>query len=417
MIKKLRMKFIVTNMVFVISILAVVLGIFYYANLKRIRSQSEMALMQAIERERFNWPPDKVEPGRRPREFHPPLIPVFVVILNQDRSIETIRENNLTISKELADTLVNLVEEAGTPRGILKDYSLRYLKIDTREGTKISFADLSYEWNNLKSLLISCIAIFFAAVILFLLLSLYLSRQALKPVETAWQQQNQFIADASHELKTPLTVILANLQILSSHKDSTILEQKKWLDNTREEAARMKQLVDELLFLARSDAGKIQTVQGTMAPFDFSDRILNSVLLFESVAFENKIDLSNEIQPGIILEGNEQQLKQMANILLDNACKYAGKSGFVSVVLKSGAHHAVLTVENTGEPIPPEEQKHIFERFYRTDKSRVRKEGGYGLGLAIAKTIIDQHKGRITVTSSPETNTVFTVTLPLSSGA
>lgn len=417
MIKKLRMKFIVTNMVFVISILAVVLGIFYYANLKRIRSQSEMALMQAIERERFNWSPDKVEPGRRPREFHPPLIPVFVVILNQDKSIETIRENNLTISKELADTLVNLVEEAGTPRGILKDYSLRYLKMDTREGTKISFADLSYEWNNLKSLLISCIAIFFAAVILFLLLSLYLSRQALKPVEAAWQQQNQFIADASHELKTPLTVILANLQILSSHKDSTILEQKKWLDNTREEAARMKQLVDELLFLARSDAGKIQTVQGTMAPFDFSDGILNSVLLFESVAFENKIDLSNEIQPGIILEGNEQQLKQMANILLDNACKYAGKSGFVSVVLKSSAHHAVLTVENTGEPIPPEEQKHIFERFYRTDKSRVRKEGGYGLGLAIAKTIIDQHKGKITVTSSPEANTVFTVTLPLSSGA
>lgn len=414
MIKKLRIKFIVTNMVFVISILAVVLGIFYYANLKRIRGQSEMALMQAIERERFNWSPDKVEPGRRPKDFHPPLVPIFVVVLNQEMSIDAIREHNITVSEELAATLVNLVEEADSSRGVLRDYSLRYLKMDTRDGVKISFADLSYEWNNLKSLLISCISIFFAAALLFLLLSLYLSRQALKPVETAWQQQNQFIADASHELKTPLTVILANLQILSSHGESTIMEQKKWLDNTREEASRMKQLVEELLFLARSDAGNIETPQEIMAPLDFSDGILNSVLLFESVAFENKIGLSNDIQPGIIIEGNELQLKQMANILLDNACKYAGKNGSVSVILKSSAHHAVLTVENTGESIPQEEQKHIFERFYRTDKSRVRKEGGYGLGLAIAKTIIDQHKGKITVTSSPEANTVFTITLPLS---
>lgn len=413
MIKKLRIKFILTNMAFVISILMVVLGIFYYANLKRVRGQSEMALIQAIERDRFNWSPDKVEAGRRPHDLPPILTPVFVIALNSDGTIKNIRENNITVSEDLAFTLLELVKEAGSPKGILKDYSLRYLKMDTRNGVKISFADLSYEWNNLRVLFINCLLVFFLATVLFLLLSLYLSRQALKPVEAAWQQQNQFIADASHELKTPLTVILANLQILSSHKESTIESEKKWLDNTKEEAARMKQLVEELLFLARSDAGAFQSSQDVKASFDFSDMVLNSVLLFESVAFENKISLSNDICPDIAVEGNETQLKQVVNILLDNACKYAGKGGSVFVALERNSHGAVLSVKNTGEIIPAEEQKRIFERFYRTDKSRVRKVGGYGLGLAIAKTIVDQHKGKITVSSGLETNTVFRLTLPV----
>lgn len=414
MIKKLRGKFILINMTFVISILTAVLGIFYYTNIKRIERQAEMVLLQAIDHNRFNRPPDKVEFGRRPKEDLTPFTPVFVVTLNRDHSINNIWENNITVTKELASTLIQLTEADSSHKGVLKDYSLRYLKMDTMEGTKIAFADQGYEWNNLKALLINCLLIFFVSVILFLILSLYLSRLALKPVETAWKQQNQFIADASHELKTPLTVILANLQILSSHKECTIKDQEKWLDNTKEEAARMKQLVEELLFLARSDAGTVEAAQITKAPLNFSDIVLNGVLLFESVAFENKVNLENDIEPGITLEGCEAQLKQVITILLDNACKYAGKNGAVSVRLKKSAHHVVLTIQNTGEPIPLEEQKHIFERFYRTDKSRVRKEGGYGLGLSIAKTILEQHKGKIGVSSSSETGTIFTISLPLS---
>ena len=413
MIRKLRGQFILINMTFVISILAVVLGMFYYTGVKRLERQMSMSIMQAINQDRSGAPPDKVEFGRRPRDNPPPLTPTFVVTLNRDKSIENIRENNITVTEDLASTLVQLVEAGGSPDGTLKDYSLRYIKMDTIDGTKIGFGDQSYEWNNLKSLLVNCLLIFSVSVILFLILSLFLSRLALKPVETAWKQQSQFIADASHELKTPLTVILANLQILSSHRESTIREQEKWLDNTKEETSRMKQLVEELLFLARSDAGAVQAVQVTRLPLDFSDIVLNGVLLFESVAFEHKVTLDNDIDPGITLEGCEAQLKQVVTILLDNACKYAGRNGSVSIGLKKSPHHAVLTIQNTGEPIPLEEQKHIFERFYRTDKSRVRKEGGYGLGLSIAKTIIDQHKGKITVASAAETGTIFTVHLPM----
>uniref|UniRef100_UPI0006D052C7 histidine kinase dimerization/phospho-acceptor domain-containing protein n=1 Tax=Clostridium sp. NkU-1 TaxID=1095009 RepID=UPI0006D052C7 len=158
-----------------------------------------------------------------------------------------------------------------------------------------------------------------------MILSIFLSRLALRPVENAWRMQNQFIADASHELKTPLTVILANLQILSHHRECTIMDQQKWLDNTKEEAERMKQLVEELLFLARSDTGAVQASQAAKAALDFSDIVLNGVLLFESIAFENKVKLENEIGQGIILDGWEAQLKQVITILLDNACKYAGK--------------------------------------------------------------------------------------------
>lgn len=413
MIRKLRVQFILINMAFVISILAVVLGLFYYTGTKRLKRQMNMSIIQALNQDRFGAPPDKVEFGRRPRENPPPLTPTFVVTLNRDNSIINIRENNITVTQDLASALVQLVEAGGSSDGVLKDYSLRYIKMDTMDGTKIGFGDQSYEWNNLKLLLINCLLIFSVSVILFLILSLFLSRLALKPVETAWKQQNQFIADASHELKTPLTVILANLQILSSHRESTIGEQEKWLNNTKEEASRMKQLVEELLFLARSDAGAVQAVPVARLFLDFSDIVLNGVLLFESVAFEHKVTLENDIDPDITLEGCEAQLKQLVTVLLDNACKYAGKNGSVSIRLKRSPRHAVLTIQNTGEPIPSEEQRHIFERFYRTDKSRVRKEGGYGLGLSIAKTIIDQHKGKITVSSSPETGTIFTVQLPM----
>jgi two-component system sensor histidine kinase CiaH len=412
MIKKLRIQFILINMGFVISILAVVLGIFYVSNHKRIMRDTSMALIQSINHERYKMPPDKVEFGRKPKKNSIPLIPVFVITLKSDNTIEDIEENNITVTNELATSLIKLVNDSGTTEGYLKDYSLRYMKISVRDGAKIGFADQSYERDSTEVLLFNCILVFFIAVILFFLLSLFLSRLALKPVEKAWEQQNQFIADASHELKTPLTVILANLQILFTHKERTIKEQEKWLVNTKEEADRMRQLVEELLFLARSDTQTVEGIQALKSSLDFGELVLNGVLLFESVAFESKVTLNNEIESDIILEGSEAQLKQLITILLDNACKYAGINGTVSVFLKKSAGHAVLTISNTGEPISPAEQTHIFERFYRTDQSRVRKEGGYGLGLSIAKTIIDQHKGKISVVSSEENGTVFTMTLP-----
>lgn len=414
MLKKLRGKFILINMTLVVTILVIVLGNFYHTSIRRLERQTEMALQQIQDFSRAGRKPDRVEPGRKISDFPPPFVATAVITLDKaGKDITDIAADNLSISEDTAKTLVTRVMESGKPRGVLTDYALRYSLFHTSEGMAIAFADQSFELNSIRSLRLNCLLLFLVAAALFLLLSLFLARWALKPVEQAWKQQNQFIADASHELKTPLTVILANLQILLSHPDSTIKSQRKWVDNTKEEAARMKQLVEELLFLARSDAGTAEASHTAHTDFDYSDSVMNCVLLFESVAFENKVTLTSTITPDIRLYGNEGQIRQAVTILLDNACKYAGKDGTVSVTLKTTPHHSVLTVTNTGEPIPLSEQKHIFERFYRTDKSRVRKEGGYGLGLSIAQTIILQHKGKISVSSTKEDGTAFTVTLPL----
>lgn len=412
MIKKLHRKFILINMLFVSSIMAAVLGVFYYSAIQRLHHQTEMAVREVMEIEHFDRELEKQEPGRpRPDPF--PLPSAFIITVDSDSGqIADRKEINLSVSQELAESLAAQVIHSGNTDGFLEDYSLRYHLEPSPDGTKIAFIDQSYQIAAARGILITCILVFFIAMVLFFFLSLFLSRWALKPVKTAWQQQNQFIADASHELKTPLTVILANLQILSAHKDSTIKSQEKWLENTREEAKRMKKLVEGLLFLARSDAGVLtETTPHQM--LDFSDSVLNCVLLFESVAFEQKVKLTSSISPDISLSGSEAQLKQLVLILLDNACKYAGKNGAVNLELKKSPHNACLTVQNTGDPIPLEEQKHIFERFYRTDKSRVRKEAGYGLGLSIARTIVEHHKGKIIVSSNSEEGTIFTVSLPL----
>jgi signal transduction histidine kinase len=207
-----------------------------------------------------------------------------------------------------------------------------------------------------------------------------------------------------------LTVILANVGILLRHKDETVGQQQKWVEYTKEEAERMKKLVDEMLFLAKSDAARTSI---PFLPQNFSDIVWNNVLPFESVAFELHVTLENHIVPEVFLQGDEGQLKQLVAILLDNACKYAGEGGKVTVSLEKGQDKARLAVHNTGTPIPPDQLPRIFDRFIRADSSRARSQGGYGLGLAIAKTIVEGHKGKITVESSAADGTIFIVTLPL----
>lgn len=230
-------------------------------------------------------------------------------------------------------------------------------------------------------------------------------------MERSWAQQRQFVADASHELKTPLTVILANTGILLSHPDETIAQQQRWVRNTQEEAVNMKKLVDEMLYLARTDA----TQQMVYSLVNLSDLVWSSVLPFESVAFEQGLELESDIAEGISLQADEGRLRELLRILLDNACKYCGPQGQHLCEAEWGKEQekAILSVRNTlTEKLPPEELERLFERFYRMDKARNREKGGYGLGLAIAKSIVEKHHGKIAA-SQTEEDIQFTVTLPV----
>ena len=175
----------------------------------------------------------------------------------------------------------------------------------------------------------------------------------------------------------------------------------------------MKELVEDMLFLAKHDGAERPRDARTV---NFSDLVTGCALRFESVAFERQVELTSDLQPGLSVSGEPASLERLVMILLDNAVKYAGEGGQADVSLARRQDRAVLTVRNTGDPIPPEHLEHLFERFYRADGSRSRKEGGYGLGLAIAQTIVESHRGQIQVRSSPQEGTVFTVSLPRTGG-
>lgn len=410
MISKLRKKFIFINMLLISIVLLTVFIILNFSNCQRIKNETRRAMEQAADIKFIGNTPPKIEFGIKREPAPVSAVPLFVAHVNIDGTITALKKDSITIEEEVLEAAVEEVMNSPDADGILKELSLRYLKRLTPIGTRIVFADSSYSQASLQSMLLISSCVLAGSLGAFFLISLLLAHWALRPVEKAWDQQRQFIADASHELKTPLTVILANINILLTHRQDTIDGQLKWLNNTQMEASRMKELVDNLLFLAKSDTEEAPAV---LSEFDLSDAFLSCLLPFESVAFEEGIILDEAIEPGIHMTGDEGRLKQLFIILLDNACKYAGKTGQVRIALKKKQGAITLSVHNSGTLIPNGDLEHIFERFYRSDKSRARTEGGYGLGLAIAKSIVDTHHGRITVRSSESEGTVFHVSFPI----
>ncbi|BAK97276.1 putative two-component histidine kinase [Oscillibacter valericigenes Sjm18-20] len=232
---------------------------------------------------------------------------------------------------------------------------------------------------------------------------LLLIRRMTKPVQESFDKQKQFVMDASHELKTPLAAISANSEALAGE-----IGENRWLGYIQSEVQRTDQLVKNLLTLARMDRVGQQLEKH---PFDLSRAVLSVTLPFESMAFETGKTMVTDVAPNLQYNGNEEMLKQMAVILIDNALKYANDGGTVTVSLLVRGDRRILRVHNTGVGIKQEDLPRIFERFYRADKAHSREKEGNGLGLAIAKTIVTAHKGKIAVESEPGHWACFTVTL------
>jgi len=245
--------------------------------------------------------------------------------------------------------------------------------------------------------------------IIIFLISRFFANRSIQPIKEAFDKQKQFIADASHELKTPLTVINTNVDVLLSNKDDLIHNQSKWLYYIKSEAERMNKLTSDLLYLAQVDYSDVKMI---FSDFNLSEAVEHIILTMEGVVFENNIALHYDIEPNLIVSGNIEQLKQVILIFLDNAIKYTDKKGKINLVLNKAHNKINLSVTNTGKGIPEEHISKIFNRFYRTDKSRARDSGGYGLGLSIAKAIVEQHNGKISVKSIVDKETTFTIELP-----
>ncbi|MBO5866977.1 MAG: HAMP domain-containing histidine kinase [Clostridia bacterium] len=273
-----------------------------------------------------------------------------------------------------------------------KSFRVQYIKQPLGNGAyKIVFFDPTNYQSGIIPLIYYTIAVLVVGMVTCSIISITLAQSAIIPIEESWTKQRQFVADASHELKTPLSVIMANTEIIASHPDETVASQQKWIDNTLAETRRMASLVQDLLFLAKSDDG----LKVEMTPTNLSDCVESCVLTSEALFYENKLFFTNKVEPNVQVEGNEGQLKQLVAILLDNANKYAIGEGNITLTLATTNRHAVLTVANDSNEVSPEQVAHIFDRFYTLDTSRNKSKGGNGLGLSIAERIVQTHKGKI----------------------
>lgn len=269
--------------------------------------------------------------------------------------------------------------------------------------TVVTIIDIKNDISLLYNLFRISVTIVVSSLIFVFIFSYFLSRWAIRPVKEAFEKQRRFISDASHELKTPLTVISANADVLEAE-----IGENKWLDNIKNQSQIMSDLVFDLLDLAKMDETSQDMV---FAEFDLSSIILSKTLEFECTAFECGKTFEQNITEGIIYRGNEDSIKHLVTILIDNAIKHSNENGIVRVTLTTSGNKKIFQVYNTGNGIKNSEKDKIFNRFYRSDESRSKVTGGYGLGLSIAKAITDAHKGIITVDGEENKWISFTVIL------
>ena len=399
MIRRLRLKFVCITMAIVTVMMTLMLG-FQYRNTKAGLEQSSIKALQAA----AQGPMGALRPGFV-REGDQPC---FILSLNAWGSLMVDGDKYYDLTDtELNVAIYNAAFNDGRESGVLESYGLRYYRAESPLELRYVFTDIQLEQQTLRQLLRSSVAIGAAGFTGFLVLSILLANWAVRPVERAWEQQRRFVADASHELKTPLTVILTNAEMLREpgHEEA---QRQQFSESILTLSHQMRSLVESLLQLARADCGQTRLER---SPIDWSRSLERSVLPFEPMYFEEGLMLESDIEPGISVLGNEAQLRQVAEILLDNARKYSSPGGVVHLTLRPQGRQAVLAVASPGVTLTAQQCKDIFRRFYRVDEARSR-DGSYGLGLSIAERIVADHRGKIWAEGKDGVNT-FCVSLPL----
>ena len=403
-IKKLRWQFVAACMGLIAIVLAIVFGCVWASAQSALERSSHMALEQALSRRGGDLLPGFHQSGGDDQV----LLPYFTVQVWGSTVYVTGGtysglEDTDALTAILTDCLAQEEDE-----GSLPGYALRYLRQDDGLYTQIAFVDISLETAALRQMMASYLRIGLLSLILLAGASFLLSLRVTRPVERAWRQQRQFFSDASHELKTPLTVILSNAEMLET---SDLPEREsRWRDNILSESRQMRKLVEEMLTLSRTEDAQRKP---TVADVDLSDLSEDCALAFEPVAFEAGKPLSWDVTPGLTVSGDGEKLRRLLSILLDNAAKYGAPGEGIVLSLRAERSQAILSVANGsgGHPIPPEELPRLFERFYRADASR-GEQSGFGLGLPIAQAIAREHHGTLRAESDEKT-TRFTFTLPL----
>lgn len=407
MIQKLRWKFVAIMM----AIITIMLIIIFAGLLVSSRAQFVQLSLSRLHNVIREDSPGKNMPS--PGAMPPPereATPTLVVSVGKSGTLKILKNQFSDMEQEQMEELVAYVDSRKDDTGFIREYDIRYLREATKEGrTRYAFADCTIEQSSLRSQMYNSILIGLAAFFLLLLVIIHLSNWVVRPAAKAWEQQRRFVADASHELKTPLTVILSNTNMLLDNPDIADGKTGERLFHIQAEAVRMKRLTENLLQLARIDSNTERTVH---QPFNLSLLLRRCILTLEPVFYEAGKKLEEDIEEDIMIRGSETGLRQVMDILLDNAFKYSSKNASTIIKLRrTSARELLLTVSNEGTPIPPAEYRKLFDRFYRADRSR-SGIAGYGLGLSIARIVIEEHGGKIQASSDGHNTNTFSVRLP-----
>ena len=412
MIYRLQKRFILISTMAVLSVITLVFSVILVLNISSMNRNMDILADRVSEGGgRFPgyfgemMPPDKIPPrNEQSFDFITPETPFstrhFTVFFDKEGKVDqTFTESIYAIDEDTAIEYAEKVMDDGAERGWISNY--RYKVFSTEMGYGVVFVDGSMSRSTLVQTTMIAGFVLLGCAALVLILIFLLSKKAVKPIAESYEKQKQFVTDANHELKTPLTLILANLDIAEAE-----LGKNEWLDDIRAEGHRMTELVNQLVALSRMDE---EGQSMNITEVALGELVADTVLEFELLAKEQGKALTASIDKETSYLGDEALLHRLVGILMDNAIKYCDQGGEISVTLHRG-RRVVLTVENTYSAVGEIELHRLFDRFYRADKAR-KFTGGYGVGLSMATAIIEKHKGEITAYKKDSTHIGFKVIL------
>ena len=446
MIKKLRLKFIFVSMLSVTVVLVLLIGIINLMNYRSVVSSADRILLMLTDgggrfpgmnsRQRTGETnPDGTRNSNRrnpnrddfirrmtrsinseERENSPELryeSRFFSVKLSADGTIKTTRTDRISaIDEETAAEMGRAVYRSNKVVGFNGDYRFRKT-VNPKDGsTLVVFYDCGRSLGNVRSFLFISIGISLICLLLVHTLIAIFSKAVIRPAAEAYEKQKRFITDAGHELKTPLAIINADADVLEMELgESEDGSGNEWLEDIRKQTAKLTDLTGSLIYLAKTEEGNRDAF--TFVDFPVSDVVLQEAESFKAPAQAAGKILELKIDDGLQMNGDQKAIRQLADIFIDNAVKYAPENGKITVSLKSSGKYVELKVTNEiSKPLTKDNLKHMFDRFYRADESRNSATGGHGIGLSIAKSIVDVHKGKLSAASPDEKNLVITALLP-----
>lgn len=408
MIRKLRFRLVLASMLSLFFVLAAIMGGLNALNYRRIVNDADGVLALLNENggafpkidSDFKWP----APGPRYRSPELPFeMRFFSVLLDQEgNALETDTERIAAVDAEAAQTYAREIWAGGRDSGFRGIY--RYARCETEGGSaRIIFLDCGRQISQFYSILRRSLLTAAICLVAVLLLLVPLSARIVRPISQSYEKQKRFISDAGHEIKTPITIIDADTEVLEMD-----FGENEWLTDIRQQAARLSDLTNDLIFLSRME----EQQQVTMIDFPLSDVVGETAASFQALSRTQGKRFDTDIEQALSMHGNEKQIRQLVSILLDNAMKYSDDRGYIRLTLKKQGKALRLRVENSAESVSRETLDNMFERFYRGDPSRNSATKGYGIGLSIAQAIVRAHRGRIAAESPDARTMTVTASFP-----